>query len=158
MRVLILTGSPARSLAPLQLSDEQIVAGPDWPDAQTLDGRWLSLRTPVGDYNLSDLLSKIPAEQRPDAIVSHVDARWRNAPRNLRSFAGLKVLLLSDRPGEEPDMADIFRYVGREIFDRVMFLKDTGQLQRTLAAVVPAPDSDLPTTSWSQATPAARAI
>jgi hypothetical protein len=133
MRVLILTGSPARSLAPLQLTDEQITAGPDWPDAQTLDGRWLSLRTPVGDYNLADLLAKIPAEQRPDAIVSLVDARWRNAPRNLRSFTGLKVLALSDRPGEEPDMADIFRYVGREIFDRVLFVSDQAQLGRLLA-------------------------
>lgn len=132
MRVLILTGSPARSLAPLQLSDEQITAGPDWPDAQTLDGRWLSLRTPVGDYNLAELLAKIPAEQRPDAIVSLVDARWRNAPRNFRSFTGLKFLLLADGAGVEPPMADIFRYVGREIFDRVMFLKDTVQLQRLL--------------------------
>lgn len=132
MRVLILTGSPARSLAPLQLSDEQITAGPDWPDAQTLDGRWLSLRTPVGDYNLAELLAKIPAEQRPDAIVSLVDARWRNAPRNFRSFTGLKFLLLADGAGVEPPMADIFRYVGREVFDRVMFRKDTVQLQRLL--------------------------
>ncbi|MFZ5494892.1 MAG: hypothetical protein ACOZE5_06085 [Verrucomicrobiota bacterium] len=137
MRVLILTGSPAYARDSLQLFAEQIVAGPDWPDAQTLDGCWLSLRTPAGEYDLAELLAKIPTYQRPDALVCLVDARWRNQPRNLRSFAGTKILVLSDRADEEPAMADLFTYVGREAFDRVMFLKDQAQLVRFLTGAVP---------------------
>ena len=57
MRALILTGSPAYARTSLQLFAEQIVAGPDWPDSQTRDGYWLSLRTPVGAYDLAELLA-----------------------------------------------------------------------------------------------------
>ena len=73
MRVLLLNDSPARCPAPPRLADEQIIAGPDWPDAQTLDGKWISLRTPAGEYDLAALLAKIPAGQKPDVIVSLVD-------------------------------------------------------------------------------------
>src|SRR5688572_19010132 len=96
MRALLLTGSPASSVAPLQLTAEQIVAGPDWPDAQTRDGQWLSLRTPAGSYDLAAVLSKIPADQWPDLVVSLADATGRSQPRNLSCFSGTKILLLPD--------------------------------------------------------------
>lgn len=137
MRALILTGSPSYARAALQLIDEQIIAGPDWPDAQTIDGYWLSLRTPAGEHDLAELLAKIPAYQQPDAVVCLVDAQWRNKPRHLRSFAGTKVLVLIDQPGLEPAIGDIFHYIGAEPFDRVMFLSDQEALQRFLAQPVP---------------------
>ena len=155
MRALILTGSPHYARASLQLFDEQIVAGPDWPDGQTLDGYWLSLRTPVGDYDLAGLLAKIPRYQQPAAIVCLVDAGWRNRPRNIRCFAGTKILVLSDRADEEPAMADLFDYVGRERFDRVMFRRDERQLQRFLAGVAPGFPASLPAEDWSSITPPA---
>jgi hypothetical protein len=69
MRVLILTSSPFDKLTIPQLADEQIIAGPDWPDAQDLEGRWLSLRAPTGFQELDIVLSKIPDYQWPDQIV-----------------------------------------------------------------------------------------
>ncbi|HEX2861171.1 MAG TPA: hypothetical protein VHN79_06010 [Lacunisphaera sp.] len=69
MRALILTCSPSsRALIP-HLADEQIIAGPHWPDAQDLEGRWLSLRAPTGVRELGVVLSKIPDYQWPDRIV-----------------------------------------------------------------------------------------
>jgi hypothetical protein len=94
MRALLFTGFPACPVAPLQLTAEQIVAGPDWPDAQTRDGHWISLRTPQGDYDVATVLSKIPPDQWPDLIVSLADASGRSQPRNLKCYSGTKILLL----------------------------------------------------------------
>lgn len=133
MRVLLLTGSSARHMAPPRLGDTQIVAGPDWPDAQTLDGEWLSLRTPVGEYDLAELLSKIPAEQQPDVIYVLVDGTWRNQPRNLRSFEGKSVLLFSACDGKSISLPKLFPYMGAERFDRVMLVENQAHLDQFLA-------------------------
>lgn len=69
MRALILTRSTAGQVSIPQFADEQIIAGPDWPDAQDAEGRWLSLRAPTGIENLDLVLSKIPDHQWPDRIV-----------------------------------------------------------------------------------------
>jgi hypothetical protein len=69
MRALILTRSPFGQISIPQFADEQIIAGPDWPDAQDREGRWLSLRAPTGIENLDLVLSKIPDHQWPDRIV-----------------------------------------------------------------------------------------
>ena len=93
MRILFLTGSPARYMAPPQLGEIQIVAGPDWPDAQSPQGQWLSIKTPVGDYNFAALLDKLPTDQQPDAVVSLVDASWRRQPRNIRCYPANNISL-----------------------------------------------------------------
>ena len=69
MRILFLTGSPARYMAPPQLGEIQIIAGPDWPDAESPKGDWISIKTPVGDYNIATILGKLPTDQQPDAVV-----------------------------------------------------------------------------------------
>lgn len=69
MRALILTRSPFGQVSIPQFADEQIIAGPDWPDSQDIEGRWLSLRAPTGIENLDLVLSKIPDHQWPDRIV-----------------------------------------------------------------------------------------
>ncbi len=143
-------------MAPLQLADSQITAGPEFADAQTIDGRWLLLRTPVGSYDLAGLLDRIPAGQKPEAIVFLLEAGWRDAPRNFRCFGGTKILLLADSVGHESDLSRVFRFVAQEPFDRVMFLKEAAQLKRFLAGVAPALPSSLQD-GWSPETPSAQA-
>jgi len=128
MRVLLLTGSPARYMAPPQLGESQIIAGPDWPDAQTPEGEWLSLRTPVGDYDLATILTKIPADQQPDAVVSLVDASWRNMPRNVAAFRGPKALLVADTHHLNSPLIGMFKYAATEPYDRIVFLYDRHHL------------------------------
>jgi hypothetical protein len=117
MRALILTGSPASLTSPLRVVGQQIVAGPDWPDAQTRDGLWISLRTPVGHYDLADLLSKIPADQWPDEIVCLADQTGRSQPRNLGAFAGTKTLLLPACANDATDLPAVLSSIGCEPFD-----------------------------------------
>lgn len=69
MRALILSNAPAGHVSIPQMADQQIIAGPDWPDAQDMEGRWLSLRAPTGIDDLDLVLSKIPDEQWPDQII-----------------------------------------------------------------------------------------
>jgi hypothetical protein len=157
MRTLLLTGSPTRLQAPLQLCDTQITAGPEYADAQTIDGRWLLMRTPVGSYDLAALLARIPADQKPEAVVYLLETGWNEAPRNFRCFGGTKILLLPDNLRDESALAGLFRYVAKEPFDRVMFLKEQSQLQRFLAGAAPALPSSLPDVCRPPETPPAQA-
>lgn len=115
-------------MAPPQLAEEQIVAGPDWPDAQTPGGKWISLRTPVGEYDLAAVLAKIPADQQPDAVIALVDASWRNQPRNLVSFRGPKALLVADTHHLSSPLIGMFKYAATEPYDRIVFLYDRHHL------------------------------
>ncbi|MES2697140.1 MAG: glycosyltransferase [Verrucomicrobiota bacterium] len=124
MRLLISTVSPARYMAPPRLADEQVMCGPDWPDACAPDGRWISLQTPVGEYELASVLERLPADQQPDAVVCLVDASWRNQPRNVGVFAGPKALLIADTHHLQSPLIAMFQYVAAETFDRIVFLYD----------------------------------
>jgi glycosyltransferase involved in cell wall biosynthesis len=128
MRLLFLTGSRASYMAPPQLADEQIIAGPDWPDAKTPEGKWRSLQTPVGEYDIVSVLARIPADQRPDAVVSLVDASWRNLPRGLANFNGPKALLVADTHHLNSPLIGMLKYAASEPYDRVVFLYDRHHL------------------------------
>lgn len=157
MRTLLLTGSLSHLQAPLQLCDTQITAGPEYADAQTIDGRWLLLRTPAGSYDLATLLARIPADQKPEAIVYLLDGGWSEAPRNFRCFSGTKILLLPDTLRDESALAGVFRFVAKEPFDRVMFLKEQSQLKRFLAGAAPVLPSSMPHVCWPPEIPPAQA-
>lgn len=157
MRVLLLTGSLVRPIAPLRLVNEQITVGPSCIDAQASDGRWLSLHTAAASYDLADVLARIPAGQIPEAVVCFMEDGWTGVPRNLRCFAGTKMLLLADNLKKEPDLSGVFRYVGQESFDRVMFQNEQAQLQRFLAGVAPGIPFSLHDAGWPSETPSAQA-
>ena len=124
MRVLFSTSSPAQYMMPPVLGDEQINCGPDWPDDIAPDGRVRSLKTPVGEYDLSAIAAKLPPEQRPDVVVCLVDASWRNAPRWLAAFAGPRVLLVADTHHQNSPIIGMLRYLASEAYSRVVLLYD----------------------------------
>lgn len=111
-------------MAPPQLADEQIVAGPDWPDQLDARGRWVSLRTATGGYDVGELLARLPQNQFPDAIACLVDASWRNQPRNLRAFKGPKALLIADTHHLNSPLLGMLNYAAHEPFDRLVLLYD----------------------------------
>jgi len=148
MRVLYLTGTSSRHVAPPQLGDTQIVAGPDWPDSQTIEGEWISLRTPVGEYDLGELLSKIPADQTPDVVFLSVDAHWRNRPRNVTAFPGKRILMHSSTEASERVMGELFPYLGSERFDRVMLVQSQSHLKQFLAEMAAEFRTDRHDLNW----------
>ena len=64
-RVLLLTGSPAHYMAPPRLGTQQVTGGPDWTDQHDEAGRWTTMTTPVGQYDVAPLLARLPPEQQP---------------------------------------------------------------------------------------------
>lgn len=128
MRALILTCSSRHPRLPLRLFDEQVVAGPHWPDAQTLHGRWRSLRTPAGDYDVTDILAKIPSEQSPDVILCLLDQTPVSRPRNLQCFDGRRILIAIQQCGRAID----FDYAAAESFDEVIIASERCSLEDVL--------------------------
>lgn len=124
MRILFSTGSPENYMAPPRLAEEQINCGPDWPDATAADGRVLSRKTPVGEYDLACVAALLPLQQQPDAVVCLVDASWRNLPRNLGVFKCPKVLLVADTHHLKSPLIGMLHYLSTEPFDRVVLLYD----------------------------------
>lgn len=124
MRVLFSTSSPAHYMMPPALGDEQVNCGPDWPDEIAPDGRVRSLKTPVGEYDLSAIAAKLPPEQRPDVVVCLVDASWRNAPRRLAAFDCPRVLLVADTHHQNSPIIGMIRYLAAEAYSRVVLLYD----------------------------------
>lgn len=133
MRALLLTGFPALFIAPTRLANGQIVAGPDWPDAQTSEGMWLSLRTPEGEYDLAGLLAKIPKDQMPHRILCVSAADGRNKPRNLSAFRGQKTLLVMKNAQARAPLAEIIQYSVKESFGRVMLVSDKRELENCIS-------------------------
>lgn len=123
LRVLLSTGSSARYMAPPNLGEDQVVCGPDWPDAWA-GGRATSLASPSGRYDLGALARRLPSDQQPDVVVCLVDASLRNEPRNLGRFACPKVLLVADTHHLDDPIVKLVRYARSEPFDRVVLVYD----------------------------------
>lgn len=124
MRLLFSTCSPGAYMAPPPLADRQVVCGPDWPDAKSPDGRVVSLRTPVGEYDLAAVVAKLPPEQRPDVVACLVDASWRNLPRGVAKLKCPVVLLVADTHHLRQPLVGMLRYATSEPFARVVLLYD----------------------------------
>lgn len=121
MRILYTTCSGANYMAPPQLADEQINCGPFFRNRQ-LAGRYLSLETPRGEYDLSAVASRLPEDQQPDAVVCLVDASWFNTPRNLAAFKCPRVALVADTHHMNKPITGMIQYLLSEPFDRIVFL------------------------------------
>jgi glycosyltransferase involved in cell wall biosynthesis len=115
-------------MLPPQLSWEQVNCGPDWTDETGADGQVRSLATPVGEYDLAALASRLPPEQQPEAVVCLVDSSWRNLPRNLAAFKCPRVLLVADTHHQTSPIVGMLRYAVSEPFDRIVFLYDRHHL------------------------------
>lgn len=126
MNVLFATGSSAGYMLPPSLGDHQVCCGPDWADQRVspLDDHWVSLKTPLGEYDLAAVAARLPADQKPDLVVCLVDASRRNVPRNLRAIGCPRVLLVADTHHMNSPIIGMLRYVTAEPFDRVVFLYD----------------------------------
>jgi hypothetical protein len=119
MRVLFSTHTSPGYMDPPRLSSDQLVCGPMRPDAR--DGeRVLSLRTPLGRYDLAALIDRLPQGQRPDLVVVRADATRRNRPGNLDGVKARRVLLVGDTHHGRTPIRDLIRYAQSEPFDLIL--------------------------------------
>lgn len=108
-------------MAPPQLAEEQINCGPFFENVE-IGGRFISLATPHGKYDLAAIAAKLPVDQQPDVVVCLVDACGRNLPSNLAAFKCPKILLLADTHHMVRPIVSMLQYVNTERFDRIIFL------------------------------------
>jgi hypothetical protein len=111
-------------MAPPQFGDEQVNCGPDWKDEKDAQGRYISLATPAGIYDLAAVASKLPPEQAPDLVVCLVDASWRNLPRNLAAFKCPRVVLVGDTGHMQFPLVRMMQYLAAEPFNRIVLPYD----------------------------------
>ncbi|MBA4137969.1 MAG: hypothetical protein C0518_11685 [Opitutus sp.] len=121
MRILFSTCSGANYMAPPQLADEQINCGPFFRTRE-IGGRYLSLETPKGEYDLAALVARLPADQQPDAVVCLVDASWFNQPKNLAAIKCPRIALVADTHHMAKPITGMIQYLLSQPFDRIVFL------------------------------------
>lgn len=121
MRILFSTCSGANYMAPPVLADEQINCGPFFRDREVA-GRYVSLATPKGAYDLAAVAARLPADQQPDAVVCLVDASWFNQPQNLAAFKCLRVVLVADTHHMNRPITGMISYLQSQPYDRIVFL------------------------------------
>lgn len=124
MRILFSTPSPSGYMRPPTLGDEQVNCGPAQTAATDVDGRVVSLPTPVGEYDLAAVVAALPAAQVPDLVVCLVDSSRRNMPRNLGAFRCPRVLLVADTHHLAEPLQGLLAYAAGEPFDRIVLLYD----------------------------------
>jgi len=110
-RVLFMTTQGAPPL----LAPDQIYGGPFLPEAGP-GAAPNGIKTPVGDYDIADLLAKLPAGWRPDLFVVCTDATSTNRPRNLAALNCPAVLIIGDTHHFPRPLQSLMGYASSEPF------------------------------------------
>jgi hypothetical protein len=95
------------------------VCGPERPDRE-YRGLTISLKTPLGRYDLARQVERLPPGQRPDLVVVRADATRRNRPVNLAGVKARKVLLVGDTHHRQAPIAGLIDYAKSESFDLIL--------------------------------------
>jgi hypothetical protein len=107
-------------IPPPILASDQVVCGPRFPDMQ--DGsRVVSMTSPEGDYDIAEVLNRLPVDQHPDLLVVRTDSKRENQPRNLSAVKGRKVLMVGDTHHQVEPIRAMLDYAMAEPFDRIVF-------------------------------------
>jgi tetratricopeptide (TPR) repeat protein len=114
-KILFCTQNPVSYMDPPRLNEEQVLCGPFVKD-QILNGKVLGLSVPPGEYDIQDVLTRIPEQQRPDLIVVKADAARNNFPRNLGTCNIPSVLILGDTTHMKAPLQVMLRYAASESY------------------------------------------
>lgn len=101
------------------LSNDEIFCGPDVEDV-VVDGRVRCLRTPLGAFDLSSVLARLPPEQSPDYVLVKADATRRLLPRGLSRLKCPRILLVGDTHHLHQPLQTLLRYAADEPFDFIL--------------------------------------
>jgi protein O-GlcNAc transferase len=121
LQILFCTQNSVTYMDPPCLANEQIICGP-FIKNDSIAGRVLELATPRGDYDISDVLKRIPQSQRPDLIVVKADAARNNFPRNFSACGIPAVLILGDTTHMKEPLQVMLRYAASEPYS--MYVTD----------------------------------
>src|SRR5215212_459832 len=113
-------GSGPRAAA--AVSSNEVCCGPEL-ETVVRDGRYRSLATPTGSYDLPSVVAALPQAQRPELIVVGTDGTGRQQPRNLDAFSCPRVLMVGDLQRGPAPLRTVLRYACEESFDLIVLAR-----------------------------------
>ena len=97
-------------------SSRQVNCGPNCQDKD--DGiRSLSVKSPVGQYDIQEIISKLPNNQRPDLVIVKSDATRSNHPINIESLSIPTLLIIGDTMHQHRPLQTMLAYAKEQQFD-----------------------------------------
>jgi len=119
VNILQSTHSAPDFIPPPPLDPQQVICGPMYPDRR--DGeRVLSVRTAVGEYDIADVVEKLPVGQRPDLVVVRADTSRANLPRNIAGLRCPAVVVVGDTHHQRSPITALLTYALSEPFAAVI--------------------------------------
>ena len=104
---------------PVIVSPREIFCGPDCETEW--DGQLSrSIKTPVGVYDIAEVLQKLPTAQHPELLIVKADATGRNFPVNLDKANCKKLLIVGNTQHLREPLQNLIKYALQEKFDFVM--------------------------------------
>jgi len=116
LKVLFSYHTDPNSMPPVKLSPRQVVCGPHCKDI-TENGRIISLQTPLGNYDIHEIINRLPLEQKPDLLVVKADATQANFPRNIKTLRIPKVMIIGDTGHLYQPLRSVIGYALQEPYD-----------------------------------------
>ena len=99
-----------------EFSSRQVNCGPFCVDKH--DGiRQLSLKTPLGHYDIQSIITKLPNDQKPELLIVKSDATKGNHPINIRSLSIPKLLIIGDTMHQRRPIQTMLDYATEQNFD-----------------------------------------
>ncbi len=97
------------------VSEREVFCSPDETDC-CVDGKYQTIGTPAGQFEVGDILKRVPPEQYPELVVVEADALRRSIPRGLKALKCPKVLILGATHLLENSMSLLMKYAREEGF------------------------------------------
>lgn len=119
VKILHSTHSTPDFIPPPPLDPQQVICGPMYPDRREGD-RVLSIKTPLGDYDIAEVVARMPVEQRPDFVVVRADAGRANLPRNIAGLPCPAVVVVGDTHHQRSPITQLLTYVLSEPYQAVI--------------------------------------
>lgn len=119
VKILFCSHSQPDYIPPPPLSPHQVVCGPLYSD-HSEGGRVVSLQTRDGQYDVAEIIARLPAEQRPDLLVVRANNVSPTLPRNIRAARCRTALIVGDTHHIRNRIPYLVNYALAEPFDLII--------------------------------------
>ncbi|MDR3518197.1 MAG: glycosyltransferase [Azospirillaceae bacterium] len=117
LTVVVVPG-PLSYLAMPALSARSLPCGP-FVETKQDNGRYLSMKTPEGEFDLAAFLEKLPADQQPEVVIVWVDATGKVMPVNLDAVHCRRIALIGDMHHMRRPIRRMLGYVAQQPYDAI---------------------------------------
>lgn len=108
---------------PILFSQNEIFCSPDCETIIEGD-RFRTMKTPVGQFDATEIIQQIPTSQKPDLVIVKADATQRVLPQNLQAIDCPKILFCADTHHLNNPITRLLDYAAAESFDFYLFSRD----------------------------------